>query len=352
VEEVAEVTEVSTVQDTQGWVLYKQCGESYSNNELGTCGGLSICDAGCAMSSVAMALSTFGHRINPGELNSWLRGHGGYAGGCSLYWVSVDAFGFSSFVGQERLSESQICSHIKKGDAVIANVRGGSHWVLLTGCRGRGVFDVNDPGFNQATYTLGDILTNSIYASKGHHAAPSPKHKSSPPHHKAPPPHHKAPPPHHKAPPPHHKAPPPHHKAPPHKKSHSPPHHKGSPPHHGGSGSCGGNCPGGHCPSCPCGTSPSRVDITSVCKRWSGWSQACCRCIATHESGGNAHALNYNTNGSFDVGLFQINQVNWGACNGGHPPCDVNSNLACAKKIFSYRRSFALWSTCSGCGCC
>lgn len=30
------------------------------------------------------------------------------------------------------------------------------------------------------------------------------------------------------------------------------------------------------------------------------------------ESGGDANAANYNSNGSFDVGLWQINDVNWG----------------------------------------
>jgi hypothetical protein len=30
-----------------------------------------------------------------------------------------------------------------------------------------------------------------------------------------------------------------------------------------------------------------------------------------HESSGNAHAANENTNGSFDVGVWQINSGNW-----------------------------------------
>lgn len=35
------------------------------------------------------------------------------------------------------------------------------------------------------------------------------------------------------------------------------------------------------------------------------------QCIMQHESGGNANAANENTNGSFDIGLWQINSVNW-----------------------------------------
>ena len=72
--------------------------------------------------------------------------------------------------------------------------------------------------------------------------------------------------------------------------------------------SCGGNCPSGKCPSCLCGTTKKMEDIATWCGKHS-WNQACCKCIVSHESGGNAHALNYNTNGSTDVGLWQINTV-------------------------------------------
>ena len=72
--------------------------------------------------------------------------------------------------------------------------------------------------------------------------------------------------------------------------------------------SCGGNCPSGRCPTCYCGTSKKMVDIASWCSKYS-WNQACCKCIVSHESGGNANALNYNSNASTDAGLWQINTV-------------------------------------------
>jgi len=116
---------------------------------------------------------------------------------------------------------------------------------------------------------------------------------------------------------------------------------------------CGGNCPSNDCPSCPCGSTGAVQDIATQCARFSGWSQACCQCIVKHESGGNANAANYNTNGSFDVGLWQINKVNWPSCNAGDAPCDVTKNLNCAIEIWRGRsNSFAAWSTCSVCGCC
>jgi hypothetical protein len=67
---------------------------------------------------------------------------------------------------------------------------------------------------------------------------------------------------------------------------------------------CGGNCPSNDCSSCPCGTSTAFVNIDQWCAKFGGWNQACCRCIVSHESSGNAHAINQNVGGSLDVGLI------------------------------------------------
>lgn len=115
--------------------------------------------------------------------------------------------------------------------------------------------------------------------------------------------------------------------------------------------SCGGNCPSGKCPSCPCGTTKNMQDIATWCGKHS-WNQACCKCIVSHESGGNAHATNYNSNGSTDVGLWQINSINWGGCSGGKAPCDPTQNLNCAIKVYQGSgNSWRPWSTHTACGC-
>ena len=72
---------------------------------------------------------------------------------------------------------------------------------------------------------------------------------------------------------------------------------------------CGGaNCPTGKCPTCYCGRTTNFLDIAEWCSKYS-WNQACCKCIVSYESGGNANALNYNNNGTTWVGLWQINTV-------------------------------------------
>mmetsp|Transcript_5185 Transcript_5185/g.11602 ORF Transcript_5185/g.11602 Transcript_5185/m.11602 type:complete len:151 (+) Transcript_5185:31-483(+) len=117
-------------------------------------------------------------------------------------------------------------------------------------------------------------------------------------------------------------------------------------------GDCGGNCPGG-CDSCPCGSSPNYQSISQWCAQFSEWDQDQCQCIVSHESGGNANAINENSNGSYDVGMWQVNSQNWASCSGGSAPCDPSTNLQCAIDVWRWGgNTFKLWSTCSYCGAC
>jgi len=115
------------------------------------------------MSSVSMLLATKGVNINPSTFNTWLKANGGYEGGCDIYWGKADSFGKTAFQSIEHADEASICSGLSQGHGVIANVMNGKHWVLLTGCKGGGVFTVNDPGFNRDTYTMGDIVQEAVY---------------------------------------------------------------------------------------------------------------------------------------------------------------------------------------------
>eukprot|EP00050_Salpingoeca_kvevrii_P016217 m.53476 g.53476 ORF g.53476 m.53476 type:complete len:177 (-) comp6767_c0_seq2:130-660(-) len=143
------------------WAMWKQCDSRWGSHELGT-SSQTICQAGCAMSSVAMYLTTRGHTYNPDELNTWLKGHGGYVGGDELVWGAVNSLGIS-FQGQEHPSIDTIVSGLKSCHGIIANVLGGRHWVLLTAYEGDGVFSVNDPGFNTRTYHYNTMLRFSVY---------------------------------------------------------------------------------------------------------------------------------------------------------------------------------------------
>lgn len=157
-------TATATATATGGWVSYKQCDSKWGANQLGTCSSDTICTAGCAMSSVAMILTTKGASNNPGQLNSWLKSNGGYSSGCLINWSSVNKFGVVTFIAKEPdASESEICSGLSAGHGLVANVHNGGHWVLLTGCAGNGVFYVNDPYYSTTTYKRSDIVDLAVY---------------------------------------------------------------------------------------------------------------------------------------------------------------------------------------------
>jgi Pyruvate/2-oxoacid:ferredoxin oxidoreductase delta subunit len=146
-----------------GWVSYKQCDSRWAGQELGYCSGTTICSAGCAMTSVAMMLKTKGASVGPSSLDSYLTHNGGYANGCDIVWAAADHYGVTKFQAIETANESEICSGLSKGHGIIANVHNGGHWVLLTGCKGSGVFTVNDPGYSTTTYSMKDILREAVY---------------------------------------------------------------------------------------------------------------------------------------------------------------------------------------------
>eukprot|EP01100_Stratorugosa_tubuloviscum_P008588 TRINITY_DN357_c0_g1_i4.p1 TRINITY_DN357_c0_g1~~TRINITY_DN357_c0_g1_i4.p1 ORF type:complete len:143 (+),score=45.31 TRINITY_DN357_c0_g1_i4:70-498(+) len=101
---------------------------------------------------------------NPGNLNSWLTSNGGYSNGDLIIWDSVSALGpISLYAYTGSLSSSTLRSYLDSCMPVVANVRSGSHWVLLTGYTSSSTFLVNDPGFNQNTYSYSDMSWFVVY---------------------------------------------------------------------------------------------------------------------------------------------------------------------------------------------
>ena len=136
--------------------LYKQCDSKWGNEHLGTSSN-TICKAGCLMSSVAMALSGCGHNYNPGTLNTWLKGHGGYVSGDLFVWGSVKPLGLN-YIG--KVSNANIASSLAAGHIVILNVHNGGHWVLATSMSGSTI-QVHDPGYSTTSYTLSEIVAGN-----------------------------------------------------------------------------------------------------------------------------------------------------------------------------------------------
>ena len=94
------------------------------------------------------------------------------------------------------------------------------------------------------------------------------------------------------------------------------------------------------------------MDIRKWCSKYK-WNQANCECIMAKESEANAKAVHQNKDGSYDVGLWQINDRNWKACNNERAPCNPRENLRCAKDIYKWGgNTWSLWSTCKVCNAC
>ncbi len=116
---------------------------------------------------------------------------------------------------------------------------------------------------------------------------------------------------------------------------------------------CGGNCPTGTCPSCPCGTTKNMQDMSFWCSKYN-WNQNCCKCIMSHESGGNANTMSWmTTTNNFYIGLFLIDPGVWGKCSSGKPPCDPQANTNCAMVYYGeFENSWRRWaSSGKACGC-
>jgi uncharacterized protein YraI len=150
---------------TRGYPLFKQCGQEWSGNGMGR-SGISMCREGCLVSSISMALNGLGKTINgqsanPGTLNAWLGGNGGYVNGNDFIWASVGRLGLNHVKATN--SNAEIRAAICANQVVILTVKNGGHYVLATGT-GNGVFYVNDPGSNTSgTYTDGQVVLAHIY---------------------------------------------------------------------------------------------------------------------------------------------------------------------------------------------
>jgi ribosomal protein L18 len=122
-----------------------------------------IQQVGCLMSSTAMAIAGVGYTINgaacnPGTLNTWLKGHGGYDGSNDMYYAAPHGINskinFLSMHTSNDIPYATIVDYLKKGTVVIANVHNGAHFVLCTGFGSDGdTIAVNDPGYSTTSYS-------------------------------------------------------------------------------------------------------------------------------------------------------------------------------------------------------
>jgi drug/metabolite transporter superfamily protein YnfA len=117
---------------------------------------------GCAVTSAAMVLKSYGVDTDPQRLNAYLTAHHGYEGNGYLIWEKAAKLGQDVKKAYEDLpSYWRIDHQLMKGNPVIVRIHfpgGGMHFVVIAGKRG---FDylILDPGagWNKGLYPLREI---------------------------------------------------------------------------------------------------------------------------------------------------------------------------------------------------
>jgi hypothetical protein len=121
-----------------------------------------IGQTGCAMTSAAMILKSYGVDTDPQRLNAYLTGHHGYEGNGYIIWEKAAKLGQGVKKAYEDLpSYWRIDHQLMKGNPVIVRIHlpgGGTHFVVVAGKSG---FDylILDPGagWKKGLYPLREI---------------------------------------------------------------------------------------------------------------------------------------------------------------------------------------------------
>jgi hypothetical protein len=122
-----------------------------------------IAGEGCAISSAAMVLASYGADVDPGRLNTFAQENKGYTPEGWLYWEAAAAYppALARKAYEDKPSYALIDENLLKGNPVIVRVRypsGMTHFVVIVGKRG---FDylIRDPGSGgtRGVYALKDL---------------------------------------------------------------------------------------------------------------------------------------------------------------------------------------------------
>ena len=138
-----------------GTPIFKQGDAQWGSRTLGKSSSLSA--AGCAMTSMAMAVSKIkGEVINPGEMDQYLDKNGGYVGNGLVWGKAAQIGGLTA--SKSAFNFDTINKQIDAGRPVVIGVdykagsnggaNGTDHWMTVTGRgqeNGKPVYFVNDP---------------------------------------------------------------------------------------------------------------------------------------------------------------------------------------------------------------
>lgn len=134
----------------------------WTNDKLGNTPG-TLGQEGCAVSSAAMVLASYGADLDPGRLNAHLRDNGGFTERGWLYWEKASAYppSVAEHVYEDNASYFLIDWNLLRGNPVIVRLRypsGVTHFVVIVGKSGY-EYLIRDPGagYNKGLYYLSEF---------------------------------------------------------------------------------------------------------------------------------------------------------------------------------------------------
>ena len=142
--------------------IFAQGDPRWAKDSLGTSPG-NLHGEGCAVSSTAMILASYGVDVDPGRLNSFLTTHGGYEGQGILIWEKAAEYppGRCEKAYEDAPSFARIDWNLLRGNPVIVRIRfpgGPTHFVVIAGKQGW-EYLICDPGSgaSRGLYPLSEL---------------------------------------------------------------------------------------------------------------------------------------------------------------------------------------------------
>lgn len=144
---------------------FRQADPRWGKDPLGDTPG-TLGAEGCAVTSAAMVLASYGMDTDPARLNRFLTQNGGYVGQGWLVWEKAADYkpGLCEKAYEDRASFARIDANLLRGNPVIVRVRfpsGVTHFVVIAGKRGWDYL-IRDPGrgAERGLYPIAELAPN------------------------------------------------------------------------------------------------------------------------------------------------------------------------------------------------
>lgn len=132
---------------------YLQNDPRWASHRLGNLNGETLGDAGCTVSSVAMAMTNLGHPVDPGQLNAALAADGGFTQQGWLMWDAISRVTKGAIRAEVHAEPSldRLDACLARGDYPIVKFLIGGvipHWVQIVG-KDKGTYYMRDPAIDE-----------------------------------------------------------------------------------------------------------------------------------------------------------------------------------------------------------